>query len=219
MDSTNIKKTLNMVENNLNSKHCRFVARGIDKDIEYVSCYIVSDEVNTFFVIYTANGMDYILEMHVPCKKLTDATLKEAALYASKHVFKDSIRGHLSFEKNDFVFKTEIPIGEYAVSEDLFNRCFDVLLLELFMHIDNLRALSHGESVKDEMDPNQVLGMLLQELKKGTEKFDEECSDRFMTIPDGVIEDDSDENMETFDDFQKKIMMDIEIEDNVETSI
>lgn len=198
-----INKSLDMVEKHLKENGCRFVGRINDEMYNGVSCYVVSDDHSIFFVIYVLGDFDYVMEAHLPCKQLDDVTRRDIAVYASKYVFKNAIRGKLDIRDNEFVFRTEIPIGNETMSEEIFERCMHILLLEIMAQGDNLLELSHGLCPKEE-DNRELLHRMLKELKEQADEFAEK-HEGFMTIPDGIIEDEDEDIADSLDDFAKKV--------------
>lgn len=198
----NIDQTFDMIERKLKEDKCRFVGRMDDDVYKGVSCYLVSDDYSIFFVVYAVSDFDYVMEAHLPCKRLDDITRRDAAVYASKHVFKNSIRGKLDINDNEFVFKTEIPIGNDVVTADVFERCMHILLLELLAQADNLLEISHGLCPKEE-DNKELLHRMLKELKQQADEFIEE-SKGFMTIPDGIVLDEEADD-DSFDEYEKNL--------------
>lgn len=199
----NIDQTFDMIERKLKEDKCRFVGRMDDDLYKGVSCYVVCDEYSVFFAVYAINEFDYIMEAHLPCKKLDDVVRRDVAVYASKNVFKNSARGTLDIEENEFVFRTAMPIGNEVMPEDLFERCMHIILLEILAQGDNLLELSHGLCPNEE-DNRELLHRMLKELKQQADEFIEE-SKGFMTIPDGIVTDEESDDDDSFDEYEKNL--------------
>lgn len=133
-------ETLDKIEKYLyryeGSRHVARLSGPFDKDKDGLgrgwSCYISGKFISFFATVYAANEYEFILEIHVPCISFSDDSRRVAALYIQdSYKIKESFKGAIHINDSEYVFKTEIAIGNETISMEYFDYCFKALLVEV----------------------------------------------------------------------------------------